>query len=97
MGAVEMKAGQEQEQEEETSAVPWSQLEGRRVGTSPALDGSEGPLRAGKHDTLNDVWARFKVNDFLNAAKMTKYSRIVSNLITEQSIYRGKYLEYLPW
>jgi len=48
-----MKAGQEQEQEqeEETSAVPWSQLEGRRVGTSPALDGSEGPLRAGKHDT----------------------------------------------
>jgi len=50
MGAAEMKAGQEQEQEEETSVVPWSQLEGRRVGTSPALDGSEGPLRAGKHD-----------------------------------------------
>ena len=46
-----MKAGQEQEREEETSAVPWSRLEGRRVGTSPALDGSEGPLRAGKHDT----------------------------------------------
>jgi len=34
---------------------------------------------------------------FLSAAKMTKYSRIVSNLITEQSIYRGKYLEYIPW
>jgi len=48
-----MKAGQEQEEEEEeTSAVPWSRLEGRRVGTSPALDGSEGPLRAGKHDTI---------------------------------------------
>jgi len=45
-----MKAGQEQEREEETSAVPWSRLEGRRVGTSSALDGSEGPLRAGKHD-----------------------------------------------
>jgi len=28
---------------------------------------------------------------------MTQYSRIVSNRITEQSIYRGKYLEYLPW
>jgi len=41
-----MKAGQEQEQEEETSAVPWSRLEGRRVGTSPALDGSEGPLKS---------------------------------------------------
>jgi len=26
---------------------------------------------------------------------MTKYSKIVSNLIIEQSIYRGKYLEYL--
>ena len=54
MGAAEMKAGQEQEQEreEETSALPWSQLEGRRVGTSPALDGSEGPLRAGKHDKI---------------------------------------------
>jgi len=55
MGAVEMKAGQKQEQEEETSAVPWSQLEGRRVGTSPALDGSEGPLRAGKHDNSKSV------------------------------------------
>jgi len=47
-----MKAGQEQEREEETSALPWSQLEGRRVGTSPALNGSEGPLRAGKHGSM---------------------------------------------
>jgi len=48
-----MKAGQEQEQEEETSALPWSQLEGRRVGTSPALDGSEGPLRVGKPNIIS--------------------------------------------
>ena len=63
MGAAEMKAGQEQEQEE-TSALPWSQLEGRRVGTSPALDGSEGPLRAGKHDIgtkLDDLGWPWKV------------------------------------
>jgi len=59
MGAAEMKAGQEQEREEETSAVPWSQLEGRRVGTSTALDGSEGPLRAGKHDRSISVNYRF--------------------------------------
>ena len=54
-----MKAGQEQEQEEETSAVPWSRLEGRRVGTSPALDGSEGPLRAGKYDILTKLAGPF--------------------------------------
>ena len=39
------------EQEDETLVVPWSQLEGRRVGTSPARDGSEDPLRAGKYSS----------------------------------------------
>jgi len=53
MGAAETKAGQEQGQEhiDRTSAVPWPQLDGERVSTSSAWDGSGSMSGPAKDDS----------------------------------------------